>query len=84
MTGSSVRDALNELRWHPERDPSRGRVYCRDRAASHGFVVIQGDEVEEVGASSFTARGTTIPHYKVFRVTHGEEVLFERQDQTSS
>lgn len=80
----SVRDALNELRWHPERDPSRGLVYCRDRDSPHGFVVFRGDEVDDVGPSSFNVGGTTIPHYKVVRITHDEEVLFEREDQTSS
>lgn len=84
MGGPSVRDALNELRWHPDRDASRGAIYCRDRTSTQGFVVIHGDEVEEVGPSTFTAGGTTIPHYKVFRITHGEEVLFEREDQTSA
>ncbi len=84
MSRRGVREALNELLWHPEREASLGRVYCHDRESPEGFVVIQGDEVEEVGSSSFSVRGTTIPHYKVFRITYGQEVLFERKSGAGS
>lgn len=65
--------------WHPERDPARASVFYLDREAREGFTVVRGDDIENVGTSSFTARGSTIPFYKVFRVVHGSGVLFERE-----
>lgn len=73
-----VREVLNEIRWHPKRDPSGASIFYRDREAPEGSAVTRGDEIEKVGASSFTVRGATIPFYKVFRVVYGSEVLFER------
>jgi uncharacterized protein (UPF0248 family) len=73
-----VRDVLNELRWHPDRDPSKARIIYEHRGSAEGFTVVTGDEVEDVGPSSFTVRGGTIPYYKVFRITYEDEVLFER------
>ncbi len=84
MTQKSVREVLNELRWHPGRDASEARVFYRDRASEKGFVVIRADEMNELGPSSFTHRGSTIPYYKVFRVTYREEVLFEREESPSN
>ncbi len=67
------------MMWHPDRDPTRTVILFMDRETSEGFASIPGDEVEDVGASSFTARGSTIPFYKVLRVLHNSEVLFERK-----
>ncbi len=78
--GSSVRGVLNELRWHPERDPSRARIFYANRVAPEGFTIVSGDEVEDIGPSSFTIGGSTIPYYKVFRITEGSTVLFERKE----
>lgn len=75
----AVRDLLNEIRWHPDRDPKEVRVYYADRDAPGGFAVVRGDEVDAIGRSRFTVRETTIPFYKVFRITHGDEVLLERE-----
>ncbi len=83
MARRSVRDVLNELRWHPERDVSRARIFYKDREAERGFVVIRGEDLEDLGPSSFTFRGSTIPYYKVFRVTYGSEVVFEREESSS-
>lgn len=79
-----VRDVLNELRWHPDREPARARIHYAHRGVPGGVAAVRGDEVEEVGASSFVARGSTIPFYKVFRITYGEEVLLDRPPPSSS
>lgn len=79
MKGRGVRETLNEVRWHPERDPSRTRIHLKDRTSPLGVRVLRGDEVGDLGPSSFIAGGKTIPYYKVFRITHGEEILFERE-----
>jgi uncharacterized protein (UPF0248 family) len=73
-----VRDILNELRWHPGRDPSKAKIFYSHRGVKEGFAVVSADEVEDLGPSSFTVRGSTIPYYKVFRIAYDEEVLFER------
>ncbi|MFQ5837295.1 MAG: DUF504 domain-containing protein [Thermoplasmata archaeon] len=78
--GTRVRDVLNELRWHPERDSLKARIFYRHRGVEEGFAVISGDEVEQLGSSSFTFGGSTIPYYKVFRITYEDEVLFEREE----
>ncbi|MCJ2554803.1 MAG: RNA repair domain-containing protein [Candidatus Thermoplasmatota archaeon] len=75
---ASVRDLLNELRWHPARDPTKARIFYAHRGLREGFAAVRGDEVEEVGSSSFHVGTSTIPFYKVFRITYGEEVLLER------
>lgn len=73
-----VRDLLNELRWHPDRDPAKARIFYANRSLPEGFVVVRGDEVGEVGTYLFHVGKSTIPLYKVFRITYGDEVLLER------
>ncbi len=80
MKRKGVREVLNELRWHPERDPARARIFYRDRQSEGGFAEIRGDDLDEVGPSSFTVGSSTIPYYKVFRVIYGTELMFEREE----
>lgn len=82
----SVRSLLNELRWHPDRDPAQALIEYEDRQTASGTAAVRGDEVTHVGRSSFRLARSTIPFYKVFRITYGEEVLLERDppDEASS
>ncbi len=80
-----VRDLLNEFRWHPDRDPTKARIFYVNRNSPEGFVVVRGDEITEVGSANFyvgagirRAHGSTIPLYKVFRITYDDELLLER------
>ncbi len=73
-----VRDILNELRWHPDRDPAKARIFYVNRSSPKGFVEVRGDEIAGVDASNFHVETSTIPLYKVFRITYGDEVLLER------
>ncbi len=80
-----VRDLLNELRWHPDREPAKACIFYANRNSPEGFVMVRGNEVAAVGSATFRvdagisqAHGSTIPLYKVFRITYDGEVLLER------
>jgi uncharacterized protein (UPF0248 family) len=73
-----VRDVLNELKWRPGRSLAKAELWVADRRG--GIKVLPGADIVRLDRSSFETETATIPYYKVLRVVHEGEVVFEREE----
>ncbi len=75
----TARETLNELRWRPGFDFSLARIWVADRARLEGVRVLEGSDIVDLGHRYFTTARTTIPFFKILKITYGDRVLFERR-----
>jgi len=78
ITSRNPRDILNEIKWKG-LDASRCEVFYIHRGAPNDTKVVRGDEIENITSSFFIlSEGTMIPYHRIFRITYGKKVVYER------
>lgn len=73
-----ARDVLNELRWREGRSLADAEIWVRGRTEDD-VKPIRGAEITELGRRYFSTATATIPYYKIVRILHRGELLFERE-----
>jgi len=74
----NVRETLNYLKWGEKCDFAEVLVEYVHRGAPGDTRTVRGDEIVEIGRSSFDLAGASIPYHRVVRITHNGRILFQR------
>jgi len=78
-----ARDILNELIWREGRSIKRAEIWYADRMNPLGYRIINGSDVTELGRGYFSTADSMLPYYKIMKISCGDSVLFEREQNRS-
>jgi len=81
ITSRNPRNILNEVKWKGF-DLSGCEVFYIHRGAPNDTKVVSGNEINEIAPSFFIlSDGTMIPYHRIFRITYGKKVVYERANR---
>ncbi|MCX8173179.1 MAG: RNA repair domain-containing protein [Thermoplasmata archaeon] len=76
------KQVIDKLRWDPNYSLKDAEIWFWDRMAPTGERGIRGSEIVAVESGFLVLKTARIPLYKIFKIVHRGEVIFERGKKT--
>lgn len=74
----NVRDILNNVKWHGDKDIKKVKIWYLHRGAPNDIKIIFGNEITSIGKSFMETKTATIPYHRVLKIVYENEVIFDR------
>ena len=75
---TNPREILNNIKWNPELNIKETEIWYIHRGAPDDTKIISGKEIIDIGKSFIETTTATIPYHRIFKISYGEKILFER------
>jgi len=73
------KQVIDRLKWDKRYRLENAEIWFWDRCSPTGERGIKGSEILDVREGFLILKNSRIPLYKIFKIVHGNEVLFERK-----
>ena len=75
---TKIRDILNDIKWHGNRDIRNVEVWYLHRGAPNDTKVTSGKDIKSIGKSFLEIGDAYIPYHRITKIIYNGKIIFER------